>query len=105
MVERLNRIGPVLEIGRPGEKLGTTGSARLYVADDDWQSIAGELMERARLVVIRAGNTPGLRWELERVRRKLHPEKVALWFTDKCSNHTYAGLHQIAREALKCSTA
>jgi hypothetical protein len=80
LVESLEQIGPVLAIGRPGEKLSTTGSARLYVTDDDWQAIAGKLMASARLVVIRAGSTPGVRWELERVRQKLPAEKVVLWF-------------------------
>lgn len=102
MVSGLERIGPVLAIGRPGERLGHLGAARLYVADDDWQTIARRLMASARLVVIRAGgDSPGIRWELACARDGLPAEKVVLWFPSKFNRATYAGLRDVAHEALK----
>ncbi len=101
LVSDLERIGPVLAIGRPGEKLAHLGAARLYVTDEDWQTIAQRLMASARLVVIRAGNTPGLRWELARARNELSAEKVALWFPAKFKGVAYTGLRESVREALK----
>lgn len=101
LVSDLERIGPVLAIGRPGEKLAHLGAARMYVTDEDWQTIAQRLMASARLVVIRAGNTPGLRWELARARDELSAEKVVLWFPAKFKGVAYTGLRESVREALK----
>lgn len=100
LVSRFERIGPVLAIGRPGENLAQLGSARLYVADDDWQTIARRLMASARFVVIRAGNTPGIRWELARALSELPPEKIILWFSSN-KDAAYAALRDVAREVLK----
>jgi hypothetical protein len=61
----LERIGPVVAIGRPGERLPELGAARLYVGDDDWRRVVGEFMDNAALVVIRAGETANLWWETE----------------------------------------
>ena len=98
LVSDLERIGPVLAIGRPGEKLAHLGAARMYVTDEDWQTIAQRLMASARLVVIRAGNTPGLRWELARARDELSAEKVV---PAKFKGVAYTGLRESVREALK----
>ena len=49
MVAHLGGVGPVLAIGRPGEKLAHLGAARLYVSDDDWQNVAHRLMASAQL--------------------------------------------------------
>ncbi len=74
----LSRVGPVVAIGRPGESLPELGAARLYARDDEWRATVSELMPRARLVVIRAGPTPGLQWEIEEAYRLLPSERVVL---------------------------
>ena len=74
----LSRVGPVVAIGRPGDSLPELGAARLYARDDEWRAKVSELMLRARLVVIRAGPTPGLQWEIEEASRLLPPERVVL---------------------------
>ena len=61
----LARVGPVIAIGRPGERLPELGAARRYVSDDEWQEVIRGLITEAALVVIRAGDTPNLWWELE----------------------------------------
>jgi hypothetical protein len=55
MAFMLARIGPVVAIGQPGERLPELGAARRYVGADDWRRVVGELMDAAALVVIRAG--------------------------------------------------
>jgi len=79
-LERLlqKTVGPVLAIGKPGEVLAQIGAARVYVEDERWQEVVGRLMQAASLVVLRMGDTPGILWELERVRREVPPEKVLL---------------------------
>jgi hypothetical protein len=62
-------IGPVVAIGRPGEALPPVGFARMYVADDQWQGAVLALLSRAAVIVLVAGNSPGLRWEIQRTLR------------------------------------
>jgi len=74
----LERIGPVVAIGRPGERLPELGAARLYVGDDDWRRVVGEFMDNAALVVIRAGETANLWWETEEALRRCSPARVMI---------------------------
>ena len=78
LAEALTPIGPVVAIGKPGEKLPALGAARLYVGDDEWQETIRVLMERAKLVVLLLGDTPGFWWELERSVKDLPPERLVL---------------------------
>jgi TM2 domain-containing membrane protein YozV len=61
----MNRVGPMIAIGKPGEALPQLGAARLYVDDDHWRSTITDLMKRARLVVVLAGGTANLQWEID----------------------------------------
>jgi len=72
------RVGPVVAIGRPGERLPQLGAARLYVDDNQWQETIDALMTRSALVVVRAGNTPNLWWEIERAMTRQRPERVII---------------------------
>lgn len=74
----LGRLGPFVAIGRPGEKLPQLGAARKYVTDEQWQQTISELMDRARLVVFRAGDSEGLAWELEQAGRRLAPWRIII---------------------------
>ena len=62
----MERIGPVVAIGKPGERLPELGAARLYVGDDEWRKVVGKFMNDAALVVIRAGETANLWWKPRR---------------------------------------
>jgi TM2 domain-containing membrane protein YozV len=72
------RVGPVIAIGKPGERLPQLGAARLYVDDDRWRDTIDELMARSALVVVRAGDTPNLWWEIERAMTRQRPERVII---------------------------
>jgi hypothetical protein len=80
MARILQRAGPVVAIGRPGEELPQLGAARLYVADDAWQSAVLALMRQAQMVVIRVGASPGLRWEIEQALRRVPRRRIVLAF-------------------------
>jgi TM2 domain-containing membrane protein YozV len=62
----LERIGPVIAIGKPGEPLPELGAARLYVAHEHWQQTVIGMLRRAAVVAIRIGASAGVRWEIER---------------------------------------
>jgi hypothetical protein len=78
VVEVLNEIGPVVAIGRPGEKLPELGAARVYVDDAEWQQVVHGHLDRAKLVALRLGNTPGFWWELEHSVKILAPSRLVL---------------------------
>ena len=71
--------GPYIAIGRPGEELPELGAARMYVSHEDWQLVANDLISHAQAVVLQAGETPGLQWEMQTVRECLRPEQVLLF--------------------------
>lgn len=71
-------IGPLVAIGIPSDELPKLGAARIKVHDSEWRDRVLELMEQARLVVLRVGDTEGLRWELGMANWKLTPERLLL---------------------------
>jgi len=62
----LNRIGPVVAIGRPGERLQPLGASRDYLADRDWQRAVTTTIEDAALVVVVLGDSENLLWEFRK---------------------------------------
>jgi hypothetical protein len=71
-----NKVGPVIAIGKPGEAMPYVGAARIYVGKGDWQACVQDLMSQARLVILRAGNTQGLWWEIAESVKRVKPEKL-----------------------------
>jgi hypothetical protein len=51
----------------------------MYVSNEDWQSVATDLMERSQLVILQVGETRGLQWELDRVDELKQPGEVILF--------------------------
>jgi hypothetical protein len=50
----------------------------LYVSDAQWQSVVSDQMRSAALVVIRAGHSTGLLWELKQAFETLDPRKLLI---------------------------
>jgi len=78
LLKLLRRMGPAIALGRPGERLAQLGSVRIYVSEHCWRKVVDKLLVNAGLVVLRASNTPGLFWEMQRVREVLLPQQVIL---------------------------
>ena len=78
LAEALRDVGPFVAIGKPGEKLPELGAARMYVQDSEWQDVVRSLMARAALVVLRAGKSDGLRWEIRTAAEMVRPERIVL---------------------------
>jgi len=74
----MNKIGPLVAIGMPGEKLPQLGAARMYVSDEQWQERVQSLMEGASLVLLRLGQTKGFWWELQHAVLKVQPPRLVL---------------------------
>jgi hypothetical protein len=73
-----SEIGPFLAVGKPHEVLPTLGALRQYVDEDRWEKVVTELMSRARVIVLRVGETEGLLWEAHRAVGQVPPEKLML---------------------------
>jgi hypothetical protein len=73
------KLGPFIAIGRPGELLPELGAARMYVDNEVWQEVVEDITSKAQLVVLQAGETQGLQWELRKVGDTISPERVLLF--------------------------
>lgn len=74
----LSDIGPVIAVGRPGERLPPQGGARLYVNDESWKTTVCDLMSRSALTILRAGTSGGVLWELTRVVELVPPTRLVI---------------------------
>jgi hypothetical protein len=79
LARALGRLGPFVAIGRPGEPLPELGAVRLYVEDDRWQQEVRRLMARAGAVVLTAGQSQGLKWELQEAVARLDPQRLLIF--------------------------
>jgi len=62
----LNRIGPVVAIGRPGERLQPLGASRDYLSSRDWKGAVVTTIDEAALVVFVLGDSESLLWEFRK---------------------------------------
>jgi tetratricopeptide (TPR) repeat protein len=100
LAQVLNEIGPFIALGRPTERLPQVGAARIYVSHDEWQDRVTQLMSQARLVVLRAGTTAGLWWEVKTAVEVAGPEK--LLFVMPFTKKQYATFRRTAKQFLPC---
>ena len=78
IADELSRLGPFIAIGQPGERLPRLGAARAYFSDDEWQSAVIDWISRARLIVMIAGRTPWVQWELRQIVRAGQLDKLLI---------------------------
>jgi hypothetical protein len=78
LASELNRVGPCVAVGIPGERLPPIGAARMYFEDSEWEENVLALMMRSELVIMRAGTTRGFLLELEMAVRNLDPRKLVI---------------------------
>lgn len=95
----LGGLGPPVAIGRPGEALPPLGFARLYARDDEWQARVLGLLDRSAAVVLVAGHSPGLLWELEQVMRCVPRQRVVM-IVPAWPGHDHARFQQLVAERL-----
>ncbi len=77
LVGALSVFGPVIAIGRPRESLQTLGAGASMLATIGKSKFASGL-KYAAVVVIRIGESEGLRWEIDTVASSCKPTKVVL---------------------------
>jgi hypothetical protein len=65
--EQLTGAGPFVAIGRPGERLPQLGASRLYLGDSEWQAVVESYIARSDFIIMIAGKTHWVQWELANV--------------------------------------
>lgn len=59
-----NEAAHVVAIGRPGERRPSLGAGRSYWTDETWQEAVRRTAARCKAVIVVAGTTEGLGWEI-----------------------------------------
>jgi hypothetical protein len=91
LVRALAAAGPVIALERPGDRLPPPGAARRKVSGD-WKAVVREWIAEAAAVVIVAGRSPNLRWELEQCLSGIEPKRlviVAAYPDDRAGREAY----------------
>ena len=78
LVKILDRFGPVVAIGRPGESAPPSGAFRMYVPHDRWKEEVVESIRSSQLIIVQLGATSGLSWEIEQLFRLGAMDKVVI---------------------------
>lgn len=73
----LRDFGPVIAVAEPGV-LPKSGAAKAFYQGDDWQEAVKTWMDQALIVVMIAGYTPGLTWEMDTLIKRGHTKKLVL---------------------------
>jgi hypothetical protein len=58
---KLSKCGPVIAIGRPGERTPPLGALRFWVSDDKWKLVVEELLQECQYALMIMGNLDSLR--------------------------------------------
>ncbi len=91
LTELMTKNGPVIAVGRLGEKLPQLGAARVYISNELWQESVKMYMSQCKLILIRAGKTSGLKWELKEIINSIDPEKVLIYFPNQRNFLSFRG--------------
>lgn len=79
IVSVLREIGPVLALGRPGEKLPETGATRTYRPEYEWQADVLDMMFRANFIFFSLGPGEGLAWEIAQAFKYIPLHRLAIF--------------------------
>jgi hypothetical protein len=80
LIDEFARDGEIIALGHPGETRTPFGAARRYVDHDVWQGVVRDAVKGAAAVVVAAGQTPGLKWEYELLKREGALDKTIFLF-------------------------
>jgi hypothetical protein len=84
LARALVAVGPVVAVGKPGDRLAPLGAPRFYLADDQWQQKVDALLRGSGAVVLRPETSAGTRWEVEQVSQLIDHRRVLLIVPNPC---------------------
>jgi hypothetical protein len=104
IAQLLRSLGPLVAVGRPGDRLAPLGAARLYLRDDEWQTKMRRFVADAVAVVIRPEASSGIKFELALVARTVDPRRVLMLTPDRhFQSSAYERMRGLVRESLGVS--
>mgnify|MGYP006883220016 CR=1 FL=1 len=80
LVDELAQFGPVIALGRPGDKRTPFGAQRHYSDHADWQQTLAAAARSAQAIVLVASDSPGVKWEYDLLKNEAMLDKVLLVF-------------------------
>ena len=78
LLEEGTPYGPVVALGKPGDKFPPYGAARGYFSLEHWQGAVTDLAREAAAVVICVDDTEGIWWEIEHLVANRHLAKTLI---------------------------
>jgi hypothetical protein len=70
-------MGPLVAVGEPGHP-PILGARNLYVGDDNWKEQVINLAQRSQLVILTAGISNGVLWEVRTMSKEAPPDRLLL---------------------------
>jgi hypothetical protein len=80
LAEYFIRVGPFIAVGAPGEKLPAIGAARASLSEAQWRDRVTEWIANARVIVVMAGISTWVNWEMRQVIDREYSSKMILLF-------------------------
>jgi len=74
------QFGPFIAVGLPSEAVPQIGAARAKLSDEEWQAAVRDWMETSSVIVMYAGTTKWIGWELERIIEGGWSDKLIILF-------------------------
>ena len=78
LVTAASAYGPVVALGKPGQKLTPIGAARELVSEGTWTDSIDALVRDSVAIIAVVGDTPGLLWEFGHLRVRTSFHKLLL---------------------------
>lgn len=66
----LNQVGPFIALSAPGNQELMLGASRLAPITEGWHKVINGYLEQCNLIIVRVGDSDGLKWELEQIVKK-----------------------------------
>lgn len=85
-----NQLGPFVAIANPNSALPRLGAAKSYYGNETWQDAIAAWTEKSQFIVMVAGRTGGIRWELDHIFSNQGHRKFAILFPPTIRRHPTA---------------
>ena len=67
LADHFHAVGPFIAVGEPKDKSPHLGAARVQLSDDQWQGSVLDWIANSKLILIMAGTTHWIGWEMRKV--------------------------------------
>jgi hypothetical protein len=76
LVEHFSGVGPFISVGSPKDGLTAIGAARATLSNEDWQGRVLGWMDSSAVILVMAGVTGWVSWEMRKIVEREHVNKL-----------------------------